>query len=199
VIAEALQQYGLDPLQPQMIQQLESYVDLLLFWNSRQNLTAIRDRSGIVERHIVESVFCAQHLPHIQTLLDFGSGAGLPGIPIAIARPEIKVTLGESQGKKAAFLREAIRSLKISAIVHSGRVEALPASQTFECVTMRAVDKTLDALPHAWARVSASGMAAVFATDASAHPIRAALPEARWSELKVPGPLSDGRLLIGNR
>ena len=82
------------------------------------NSTAIRDEEGILSRHFVESIACACALPAgIFTLLDFGSGAGFPGIPIALCRPEIAVILAESQGKKAAFLQEAVRVLGISAKV----------------------------------------------------------------------------------
>ncbi|WP_446745263.1 16S rRNA (guanine(527)-N(7))-methyltransferase RsmG [Silvibacterium acidisoli] len=197
MIAEALEKYGLKQLDPRMIEQLEAYLDLLIFWNSRQNLTAVRDRAGIIERHIVESIACAQQLTHVQTLLDFGSGAGFPGIPIAVARPEIEVTLAESQNKKATFLREAVRTLQLTATVHGGRVETLPESLTFDCVTMRAVDKTLEALPLAWGRVGRPGILAVFSTESSADRLRTALPDADWSDLKTPGQLPGGILLAG--
>jgi len=88
------------------------YCALLLRWNTRTNLTAVRDEEGILSRHFVESIACARALPPgITTLLDYGSGAGFPGLPIALCRPEIAVTLAESQNKKAAFLLEAVRML----------------------------------------------------------------------------------------
>ena len=97
--------------------QLAAYLALLLKWNSKLNLTAVREPAEIVRRHLVECIQCAQALPEVRTLLDFGSGAGLPGVPIAIVRPEIRVTLGESQGKKSAFLREVVRTLGLNAEV----------------------------------------------------------------------------------
>jgi 16S rRNA (guanine527-N7)-methyltransferase len=116
-----------------------TYLALLLRWNARTNLTAIRDEEGILSRHFVESIACARALPGgIGRLLDFGSGAGFPGIPIALCRPEIAVVLAESQGKKAAFLREAARTLSLPIEVHSARAETLKAG--FDCVTLRAVD-----------------------------------------------------------
>ena len=72
-------------------------------------------------------------------MLDFGSGAGFPGIPISLCRPEIQVTLAESQGKKAAFLQEAVRVLGLAAKVHAGRAET--AATRFDCVVLRAVDR----------------------------------------------------------
>ena len=92
----------------------DAYLSLIVRWNARTSLTAIRDEEGIVSRHFVESIACAVAVPAgVRTLLDFGSGAGFPGIPIALCRPEISVTLAESQNKKAAFLREAIRTLEL--------------------------------------------------------------------------------------
>lgn len=118
----------------------DAYLALLLRWNQRMNLTAIRDASGIMQRHFVESIACAQILPPgLATLLDFGSGAGFPGIPISLCRPEIAVTLAESQTKKAAFLQEAIRTLGVTAEVFAGRAEEL--DRAFDCVAMRAVNR----------------------------------------------------------
>ena len=133
-------QAGYDPLDPGLADRFEAYLSLILRWNARINLTAIRDEEGILSRHFVESIASARALPAgIATLLDFGSGAGLPGIPIALCRPEIAVTLAESNGKKAAFLQEAVRTLDITAKVHAQRAELLAAH--FDCVTLRAVDR----------------------------------------------------------
>jgi 16S rRNA (guanine527-N7)-methyltransferase len=125
---------------PHVCGQLATYLELLLKWNARTNLTAIRSPEDIVRRHFGESLFAGLHLGSCATLLDFGSGAGFPGLPIQLLRPDIHVTLAESQGKKAAFLREAVRSLNLSTHVLAARVETLSASQTFEVVTLRAVD-----------------------------------------------------------
>ncbi len=120
---------------------LSVYLDLLLKWNSRTNLTAIRNPEEIVQRHFGESLFAGLHLGECTTLLDFGSGAGFPGLPIAILRPDVAVTLAESQNKKASFLREVIRTLGVSTEVWAARVETLPEARRFECVTLRAVDR----------------------------------------------------------
>jgi 16S rRNA (guanine527-N7)-methyltransferase len=120
--------------------QLAHYLELLLKWNARTNLTAIRDPDEMVRRHFGESLFAAQHLGSCETLLDFGSGAGFPGLPIQLMRPEMRVTLAESQNKKATFLREVIRTLGLKTEVWSGRVEAMPAELKFDIVTLRAVD-----------------------------------------------------------
>lgn len=134
--------------------QLSLYLDLLLKWNARTNLTAIREPEEIVRRHFGESLFAAEHLGPCTTLLDFGSGAGFPGLPIAILRPDIQITLAESQNKKATFLREVVRSLGLKAEVWAGRVETMPESRQFDTVTLRAVDNMAAALAAAESRAA---------------------------------------------
>jgi 16S rRNA (guanine527-N7)-methyltransferase len=141
-IASLLQPYLQEPLSDDVLARVSSYLDLLLHWNAKTNLTAIRDPEQIVQRQIGESLFAAQFLPNDGSVLDFGSGAGFPGIPMQMLRPAIVVTLAESQGKKAAFLREAVRHLSLAARVWAKRVEEMPAPQQFDVVAMRAVDKS---------------------------------------------------------
>lgn len=166
-IAELLIPY-LPNIPSGLCSQLSTYLDLLLKWNARTNLTAIRDPEEIVRRHFGESLFAGRHLdPGAKTLLDFGSGAGFPGLPIALLRPEIAVTLAESQNKKASFLREAIRTLNLTTEVWSNRVEAMPATRRFDVVTLRAVDNMETALPAAIARLTPGGQLAVLTTKAN--------------------------------
>jgi 16S rRNA (guanine527-N7)-methyltransferase len=158
-----LRREGLDELSDAQITKFETYLDLLLKWNQRMNLTAVRDRIGILTRHFVECIACARALPHgLETVLDFGSGAGLPGVPIAICRPEITVTLAESQAKKAGFLNEAVRVLHLRAGVFTGRAETI--NTAFDCVTLRAVDKMDDAVRCASSLISGRGYLAVMTT-----------------------------------
>jgi 16S rRNA (guanine527-N7)-methyltransferase len=162
---------GEPPADAKLIGLLELYLALLVRWNARMNLTAVRDQAGILSRHFVESIICARQLPAgVETLLDFGSGAGFPGIPIALCHPEIAVTLAESQGKKAAFLQEAVRTLQISTTVHSARAELL--QKRFDCVTLRAVDKMPEAVQSASHLVDPGGWLALMTT------------EVEWNQLK---------------
>src|SRR5437763_9247603 len=119
------------------------YINLLLKWNSRVNLTAVRIPKEILRRHFGESFFAARCLlsGHGATaVIDLGSGAGLPGLPMAMLAPQTQVTLIEAQSKKAVFLSEVIRTLNLSnARVFSQRAEIYPA--TAQLVTMRAVEK----------------------------------------------------------
>ncbi|HEY1209574.1 MAG TPA: 16S rRNA (guanine(527)-N(7))-methyltransferase RsmG [Terracidiphilus sp.] len=186
------------PLDPAQSRRFDVLLSLFLRWNARINLTSIRDEEGILSRHFVESIACARALPAgVSTLLDFGSGAGFPGIPIALCRPEIVVTLAESQGKKSAFLREAVRVLEISTKVHSGRAESLATH--FDCVTLRAVDKMELAVQSAAKLVRPGGWLALMTTAAALPALKASAgPNFSWTASPLlPG---SGRLLaLGKR
>jgi len=145
----------LPPASPEILPKLSAYLDLLLKWNARTNLTAIRDPEEIVRRHFGESLFAAQHIGPCDTLLDLGSGAGFPGLPIALLHPEIRVTLAESQNKKSTFLREAVRTLALQNIeIWPARVESMPPARQFHTVTMRAVDNMPAAIAAATPRAT---------------------------------------------
>jgi 16S rRNA (guanine527-N7)-methyltransferase len=189
-----LVQAGFDPLDPTPAGSFEAYLSLILRWNARINLTAIRDEEGILSRHFVESIACARALPPgIATLLDFGSGAGFPGIPIALCRPEIAVTLAESKGKKAAFLQEAIRTLGITAQVHSGRAETL--GMQFDCVTLRAVERMPQAVEAASRLVAPGGWLALMTTGTDVARLQDAAGSSFFWPESSPLPGGDDRLL----
>jgi 16S rRNA (guanine527-N7)-methyltransferase len=201
-ITRAVRQAGLEDLSENSLEKFEAYLELLFKWNSKLNLTAIRDPETIIRRHLVESIQCAQVLPRLAegaTLLDFGSGAGLPGIPIAIFRPDIFVTLAESQKKKAAFLREAVRFLQLKADVFDGRVEDMPEGTRFSIITLRAVDKMADACRASLNRIAPGGWVVVFATDTTESALKNSLPEISWcQETRLFG-LDRALLLVGQR
>lgn len=119
---------------------LLDYLALLVRWNRTYNLTAVRDPRDMVTRHLLDSLALAPHLDGVATLADLGTGAGLPGIPLAIARPALQVALVESNGKKARFLRHAVRTLGLdNASVHECRAEALDLPGRFDAITARAL------------------------------------------------------------
>jgi 16S rRNA (guanine527-N7)-methyltransferase len=163
---QLLTKAGTSPLDDHQSAQFTTYLNLLQKWNAKTNLTAIRDEENILSRHFLESILCARALPlGIETVLDFGSGAGFPGLPIAILRPDLKVTLAESQHKKAAFLREAVRTLNLETKVHAARAEDLKSK--FDCITLRAVDNPQAALKAAIPLLNPKGWLALLTTKES--------------------------------
>lgn len=116
-----------------------AYLGLLAKWNRVYNLTAVRDENLMVTHHLLDSLVLLPHLGEIASLADIGSGAGLPGIPLAIARPEMAVALIEVNHKKASFLQQAKIELKLDNVsIHCVRVEDLIVPSPFEVVTSRA-------------------------------------------------------------
>jgi 16S rRNA (guanine527-N7)-methyltransferase len=189
-----LAEAGLEPLDEQTLSRFCDYISLYLRWNARLNLSAIRDEKEIVSRHFIEAIALARALPHgISTLLDFGSGAGIPGIPIALCCPKIAVTLAESQGKKAAFLEEAVRLLGIRATVHAQRAEALRA--VFDCVVLRAVDKMPKAVVAAVRLVDPQGYLALMTTTNQLDKLKAAAGAGFCWSAPISLPASRDRLL----
>lgn len=223
------------------LDRISIYIDLLLRWNARINLTAVRNPEEIVTRHFGESLFAARHLLprgenpggqpalgapvarssvesgpiHDSTeleskhrIVDLGSGAGFPGLPIKIWSPKMPVTLIESNQKKVAFLREAIRTLTLTAIdVFSGRAEDFPQASA-SLVTLRAVERFEAALITAARIATQRGRLALLIGEPQVDIARRHFagyagelqhPEFVWDEsIRVPG--SQSRvLLIGRR
>jgi 16S rRNA (guanine527-N7)-methyltransferase len=126
---------------------LLKYVALIEKWNRTYNLTAIRSPLDMVSHHLLDSLAVVAHLPMTPhaTLADVGSGAGLPGIPLAIARPQWRITLNDSSQKKTAFLRQAAIDLRLSNVaVHEGRVESWRPAMPFAVVISRAFAELAD-------------------------------------------------------
>src|SRR5215469_15564083 len=172
-LSQLLAPYISCPLSPQPLHQIQIYLDLLLKWNSRISLTAIRNPEEIVRRHFGESLFAGEHLQAESelSLADFGSGAGFPGLPIKIMAPNLRLTLIEAQQKKAIFLREVIRTLELKdVVVYAGRGEELKLRA--QIVTMRAVEKFATSLPIAASFVAPSGKLALLIGAAQASGAR---------------------------
>ena len=170
-------------LAPAQLQNISTYIDVLLRWNRRVNLTAVRDPEEIVTRHFGESLFAARHLlapGDTLTVIDVGSGAGFPGLPLKLYAPGIRLTLIESHARKAAFLREVIRALGLEhATVFNGRAQDFPARA--DLVTLRAVEKFEQILPVAARLVSPAGRLALL-IGATQLPLAARfLPDLSWS------------------
>jgi 16S rRNA (guanine527-N7)-methyltransferase len=195
---QLLQSAGQPSLSTGEGQAFQDYLSLLLKWNAKLNLTAIREPELILRRHFLECILCARLIPTgISTLLDFGSGGGFPGIPIAICRREMEVTLGESQSKKAAFLREVVRTLRLQARVEHRRAETIQAS--FQAVTLRAVDKMEQAVRSASGLVATDGLFILMAGLGDLGRFQQAAQGFHWSEpVLLPG-TSQEIILIGTK
>ena len=138
---DGLRELALELAEPQR-RQLLDYTALLEKWNRTYNLTAVREPVAMVSHHLLDSLAVLPHLPmpaDRPAIADVGSGAGLPGIPLALARPHWQVTLVEASQKKAAFLRQACIALALANVeVHEGRVESLRPKALFAIVISRA-------------------------------------------------------------
>jgi len=187
-----------DSLTDQQLAQVSTYLDLLLKWNARINLTSVRKPEEIVTRHFGESFFAARQLGLLSaresSLIDLGSGAGFPGLPIKLYAPAISVTLIESNQKKTTFLREIIRALTLTNIdVFAGRAEDFPRAAA--TVTLRAVEKPERALTAAARLVSPGGRLALLVGLALAGAIPGLLSGFSWSP-RVTLPGSSNRILL---
>ena len=127
-------------LDPALASRLLDYLGLLVRWNQTYNLTAIRDPREMVAKHLLDSLAMHPWVDGVGTLADLGTGPGLPGIPLALVKPGLKVTLVESNGKKARFLREAVRQLGLRDVrVAESRIEAVAEPGAYDAITARAL------------------------------------------------------------
>jgi 16S rRNA (guanine527-N7)-methyltransferase len=167
---------GLAALQMQIApsarDKLLAFVELLAKWNRTYNLTAIRDPMRMVSHHLLDSLAVVPHLPMGAgaRLADIGSGGGVPGIPLAIARPQWHVTLNDSNRKKTAFLRQAAIELGLTnAQVHQGRVEDWQPANRFAVVVSRGFAELADFISACGRLVAPDGflaaMKGVYPTD----------------------------------
>lgn len=225
-IAALLQPFLDRQLSSMQLDQISTYIDLLLRWNARINLTAVRNAEEIVPRHFGESLFLARQLfpdANIETeparsqlaargsklVVDLGSGAGFPALPIKIWAPHIHLTMIESNHKKAAFLREAARALTLTNVdVIAERAESLlarlpkarpakrpdpdadnaPSKVEFplaDVVTFRAVERFKQILPVATKFLASNARLAVLISAAQLAELES-VPSITWQLIHVP-------------
>ena len=177
------------PLREVQLEQLERYLTLLEKWNRVYNLTAIRERERMVSHHVLDSLSI---LPHVRgpRVLDVGSGAGLPGVPLAIAQPQLQVTLLDANHKKAAFLRQVVAELSLAnADVRAERVESWETETRFDTIVSRALGELGEFAAGSRHLLAPSG---VFAAMKGVHPydeierLPAGFRVRRVIELEVP-------------
>ena len=200
-ISEALEPFlGSDfELSLDQIRSIQIYLDLLLKWNSRINLTAIREPKEILIRHFGESFFAARHLPVSsgETAIDIGSGAGFPGLPLKIWHGGLKLSLIESNQRKATFLREAVRAMRLENVdVLTTRAEELRVQA--ELVTLRAVESFDRMLPVTRNLTKPGGCIALLIGSVQAATAKSVLADVDW-ESALPMPCSQSRILLIGR
>jgi 16S rRNA (guanine527-N7)-methyltransferase len=198
-IADLLRPYA--TLDHEQLRKTSIYIDLLVKWNSKINLTAIRDPQEIVARHFGESFFAASRLlapDWTGTVFDVGSGAGFPGLPLAMYADSASVTLIESQAKKAAFLNEVIFALALeNAKVFRGRAEGF--SQTADLVTIRAVERFEKMLPIAEGLLRDGGRLVLMIGSSQVSTAERLITSLKWeTPVSIPGG-THRMLLVGTK
>jgi 16S rRNA (guanine527-N7)-methyltransferase len=177
------------------LEQVSAYLDLLVRWNARINLTAVREPEGMVTRHFGESLFAARQLFTIREAessgreakaIDLGSGAGFPGLPLKIFAPAVRLTLIESNQKKVAFLKEVVRAIALTDVnIFAGRAEDY--SSTANVVTLRAVERGERALLTAARLVTPGGRLGLLIGSRQAARTPELLPDFSWpAALEIP-------------
>jgi 16S rRNA (guanine527-N7)-methyltransferase len=153
---------------------LAAYFDLLFRWNAKINLTALTDPDAAIDRLLLEPLAAAVELPRHLELIDLGSGGGSPAIPLAIVLEARRVVMVESKTRKAAFLREAARSVRLNATVENARFEAVAAGGTYagqmDVVSIRAVKIDVQTLTTAKAFLQLGGTIALFSPAPTSPP-----------------------------
>lgn len=142
-LQSGLKEMGFD-LSGEQQDKLLAYVEMLKKWNKTYNLTALRDESQIISHHLLDSLTLPSYLEGAQTMLDVGSGGGQPGIPAAVCRPDLQITLLDANTKKTSFLQQAAIELELKNVrVISGRVEAVQGLRA-DVITSRAFAELAD-------------------------------------------------------
>lgn len=196
-LAQGIAELGLK-VSPEVLTKLDEYLALIAKWNRVHNLTAVRDSAKMVSVHALDSLAVAPHL-HATSVVDVGSGAGLPGIPLALLWPQTHFVLLDSNHKKAAFLRQAAIELALTNVeVVCERVEAWQPRQKFDLVISRAFSDLPEFLKLAGALCADGGVVAAMKgvyPDEELAQLPATFKLVRTVPLKVPG-LSAKRHLV---
>ena len=200
-LESGLEQLGIDFTQEQLGKLLQ-FIDLLIKWNKVYNLTAVRKPEDMVSLHLLDSLSLLAHLENFDRLLDVGSGAGLPGIPLAIFRPGQQFVLLDSNVKKTRFIQQAIIDLKLKnvQVVHN-RVEKYQPDVLFDCITTRAfatIAETLKLVEHLLAKQSRILFMKSNTAESELNQIESSFTH-EIIELSVPGIEANRRLVVLSR
>jgi len=198
-LIEGVEQLGLS-LTDGQLQQCQDYMDLIQKWNKAYNLVGTSDTQTLITKHLLDSLAIS---PYIQQspVLDVGSGAGLPGIPLAIALPHVSFTLCDSNGKKARFMRQSVIELGLeNVMVEHGRIEAYSSRQTAMIVMSRAFAPAQEALEILADVCHPAGQVMIMlGLKPSTLPQAASINSIINHEVVVPGLVSQRHLLVANK
>jgi len=172
------------------LEKLAQHLEIIAKWNRVHNLTAVRETDQMVVLHLLDSLSVLPHLAQAKTVLDVGTGPGLPGVPVAIARPDLAVTLLDSSHKKCTFLRQVKTELDLANVeIVCERVETWKPPQRFDAVISRAFSELADFVQQAHHLVAPGGvmlaMKGVYPFEEIAR-VPATHRVAKVLELKVP-------------
>lgn len=188
-------------LGPEQQSLLIDYLDLLARWNKVYNLTAVRDPQVMVRRQLLDSLSILPWL-NAGPVLDVGTGAGLPGIPLAIARPELAFSLLDSNGKKTRFVQQVVSELGLRNVeVLKSRIEALQRPGHYACITSRAFATLADMIDGSRQLITAEGRWLAMKGAAPMAELRELPPgfTAEVVPLEVPGEIGSRHLVIVER
>ena len=183
-------------LNQEQLNMSSAYLDLLLKWNARTNLTSVRDPKEMVTRHFGESFFAASRLlgDTTETVVDLGSGAGFPGLPMAILAPDVQITLLESNAKKAAFLNEVAHALRLSNL-KTVRQRGEEYAGRADLVAMRAVEAFAKSAEVAAGLVRSGGRLALMIGSGQVDHAKNLLEDVSWDPA-IPIPASHSRVIL---
>jgi 16S rRNA (guanine527-N7)-methyltransferase len=195
-VRQLLQPFGVH-LDSRQMEQLQIYLQMLLKWNQKINLTSIRDPEQCITRHFGESFFLKRHEEIRGRLLDIGSGAGFPGLALKLVFPDCEATLLEPVAKKRAFLKEVVRCCGIERVeVRRERLEEIPAlGLKFDAATARAVDRPALLAPRAVSLLAPGGKLHLWTTRNEAEKL-AEMPRGILWTRRLPIPLSHEREIL---
>jgi len=199
ILGEA-SRHGIPTFSGAEIESFSKYFSLVRRWNDRLHLTTLSGPREFAERHVFESAFAAQCLlPDVGCVWDLGAGLGVPGIPFAILRPDLRVTLVEAQKNKAIFLKDAVAELRLTqAEILNSRLETIETAGPDACVTARALERMESLLPEIL-RIGSPGRQILIFGGPNLLAALRPLVSGSWNLIPRSLPFSEKRLVIDLR
>jgi len=188
------------PLSAEQGKRLLAYQQLIQKWNAAYNLVGTSNSEELLQKHLLDSLSVMSHIQH-SPVLDVGSGAGIPGIPLAICKPELAITLLDSNGKKTRFMRQAVIELDLANVqVEQTRIEQYRPQTAPETIVCRAFAPTEKALKLLQPVVAEGGVIVVMLGQALKQlPTSPAFSEIISKQVNVPGLVSERNLLLAHK